>query len=176
MFYPTVLKTASNLQLIPFTLVCGNLSKHLPPYTASFPAPFWGAHSMSLYSCHHLLVPPGAPGLQGDTCTVLGMEVLALKSARKCWQAWGICHTMNYRSVGPVRNENFITNENFSARTGRIFSVFPHFMAPLNCSLHKGRAVKRRWKEWTRRVFTSRVVTGNWLRAVLSRCLIHTDF
>lgn len=65
MFYPTVLKTASNLQLIPFTLVCSNLSKHLPPYTASFPAPFWGAHCTSLYSCHHLLVSPGAPGSLG---------------------------------------------------------------------------------------------------------------
>lgn len=85
MFYPTLLKTASNLQLIPFTLVCSNLSKHLPPYNAFFLAPFWGAHSMSLYSCHHLLVSPGAPGLQGDTSSVLGMEVLVLKSERKCW-------------------------------------------------------------------------------------------
>lgn len=54
--------------------------------------------------------------------------------------------SMNLRNVCPFRN--FITNENFITiqKMSRIFSVFPHFMDLLNCSLHKGRAMKRRWK------------------------------
>lgn len=169
MFYPTVLKTASNLQLIPFTLVCSNLSKHFASLHCLLSSSFLGS------SLHVSVLMSPSSGVFWSS-SVPGMEVLVLKSGRKCWQAWGICHTKNLRNVTQSETRILLQMRILLREVGRIFSVFPHFMAPWNCSLHKGRAVKRRWEEWTCHVCTSRIVTVNWLRAALSRCLIHTDF
>lgn len=146
MFYLTVLKTASNLQLIPFTLVCSNLSEHLPPYTASFLGSSFRVSvlmspssvvSWSSWAARRHLQHPWD-------------EILILKPGRKCWQAWRICHTANHRNVAQSEIRILLQMRILLWEMGRIFSVFPHFMAPLNCSLHKCRAVKRRRKEWTR--------------------------
>jgi len=151
MLYSTVLKTVSNLQLIPFTSLGGNLSKHLSPCTVFFPALLWGADSMSSCSCHHLLVSQSSWPAGRHLAAALPVT-LRLKFWSSSWEQMmarfrGLQWSgMNRRNVCPLRN--FIINENFVMipKMGRIFSILPHFMDPLSCILHTGMARKTKWK------------------------------